>query len=51
MWTGERGYNLMAVPYMGDFGELAENLKLYREAYKNARHGDQGSRIMVALHL
>ena len=50
IWTGEQGYNLMVVPYLGDFGELAENINLYRQAYRNAGHGEQGG-IMMAIHL
>ena len=50
IWTGERGYNLMVVPYLGDFGELAENIKLYREAYRESGHGERGG-IMMAMHM
>src|SRR5437879_13195139 len=38
VWTGERGYNLMVVPYLGEHHELAEKLQLYRQAYRDHGH-------------
>lgn len=37
-WAGEQGYGLMVVPYLSDFDRLAENLRLYREAYRAGGH-------------
>jgi alkanesulfonate monooxygenase SsuD/methylene tetrahydromethanopterin reductase-like flavin-dependent oxidoreductase (luciferase family) len=53
VWTGERGYNLMVVPYLGEHHELAEKLDLYRRAYRD--HGHEARRgpgeVMMVLHL
>ena len=50
VWTGERGYNLMVVPYIGEHGELAEKLHLYRRARRESGHVGEGEVLMV-LHL
>jgi alkanesulfonate monooxygenase SsuD/methylene tetrahydromethanopterin reductase-like flavin-dependent oxidoreductase (luciferase family) len=53
VWTGERGYNMMVVPYLGEHHELAEKLQLYRQAYRD--HGHEARRgpgeVMMVLHL
>ena len=53
VWTGERGYNLMVVPYLGEHHELAEKLQLYRQAYRD--HGHEARKgpgeVMMVLHL
>jgi len=53
VWTGEHGYNLMVVPYLGEHHELAEKLQLYRRAYRE--HGHEAARgpgeVMMVLHL
>jgi natural product biosynthesis luciferase-like monooxygenase protein len=53
VWTGERGYDLMVVPYLGEHHELAEKLRLYRDAYR--AHGHEAARgpgqVMMVLHL
>lgn len=48
-WAGEQGYNMMVVPYIGDYDELAEHLHLYRSAYDES--GAPGKpRVMMVLH-
>src|SRR5206468_353774 len=42
VWAGERGYNMMVVPYLGEHHELAEKLQLYRQAYRD--HGHEARR-------
>jgi len=53
VWTGERGYNLMVVPYLGEHHELAEKLQIYRQAYRD--HGHEARKgpgeVMMVLHL
>ena len=53
VWAGERGYNMMVVPYLGEHHELAEKLELYRQAYRV--HGHEAARgpgeVMMVLHL
>jgi natural product biosynthesis luciferase-like monooxygenase protein len=53
VWAGERGYNMMVVPYLGEHHELAEKLQLYRQAYRD--HGHEARRgpgeVMMVLHL
>ena len=53
VWTGERGHNMMVVPYLGEHHELAEKLDLYRTAYR--QHGHEARRgpgeVMMVLHL
>ena len=53
VWTGERGYNLMVVPYIGEAHELAEKIHLYRQAYRD--HGHEARRgpgeVMMVFHL
>lgn len=51
-WTGEQGYHLMCVPYLGEHHELAEKLHAYRDAYRS--HGHEATRageVMMVLHL
>jgi alkanesulfonate monooxygenase SsuD/methylene tetrahydromethanopterin reductase-like flavin-dependent oxidoreductase (luciferase family) len=50
VWAGERGYNLMVVPYIGEHQELAEKLHLYRQAYREHGHAGEGE-VMMVLHL
>src|SRR5581483_9354968 len=48
-WAGEQGYFLMVVPYLGDYEELSEHIRLYRDAYR--RSGASGEpRVMMVLH-
>lgn len=48
---GERGYNLMVVPYLAPYEELKENIDLYREAYRKAGHGEvKPEQIMMVFH-
>lgn len=49
--AGKLGSNLMVVPYLADFHELARLLDLYRQAYKAAGHPASGGRIMMVFHL
>lgn len=51
VWTGQQGYKLMCVPYLGDFHELAEKLDLYRKAYLDAGHPPDQMEIMMVFHL
>src|SRR5262245_4035309 len=37
-WTGQKGYHLMCVPYLGEHHELAEKLHLFRQAYRYHGH-------------
>ncbi len=52
VWTGERGYHMMVVPYLGEHHELAEKLGLYRTAYRELGHEAKGpGEAMMVLHL
>ncbi|MEK7878764.1 MAG: LLM class flavin-dependent oxidoreductase [candidate division NC10 bacterium] len=52
VWAGERGYNLMVVPYIGEHQELAERLHLYRQAYRERGRGNgKEGEVMMVLHL
>lgn len=50
VWAGERGFNLMVVPYLADYQHLAELIGLYQRAYQAHGHGESGE-IMLVLHL
>jgi alkanesulfonate monooxygenase SsuD/methylene tetrahydromethanopterin reductase-like flavin-dependent oxidoreductase (luciferase family) len=48
-WAGEQAYYLMVVPYLANHQELAENIKVYRDAYRQS--GAPGEpRVMMVQH-
>ncbi len=50
-WAGKMGYNLMIVPYLGNFAELKEHIELYKEAYESNGHGKvTPDNFMMVLH-
>jgi natural product biosynthesis luciferase-like monooxygenase protein len=53
VWAGERGYNLMVVPYIGEHHELAEKIELYRKAYRERGHEARRGpgEILMVFHL
>lgn len=49
--AGRLGRNLMVVPYLADYDELAANIELYKKAYREAGHGEvRRDQIMTVLH-
>ena len=46
--AGERGFNLMLVPFAGP--QMREAIRVYREAWREARHPGQG-RIALGFHM
>jgi natural product biosynthesis luciferase-like monooxygenase protein len=51
VWAGQQGMNLMAVPYLADYEKLKENIKLYKDSYREAGHGEaQPEQIALGLH-
>lgn len=50
IWAGQRGFNLMVVPYLADYAHLAELIGKYKQAYQENGHGESGQ-IMLILHL
>lgn len=52
IYTGEKGFNLMIVPYLGDFDHIAGNIELYRKSYRENGHGEvKGSQIVAVQHM
>lgn len=51
VWAGEQGYNLMIVPYLSAFADVAENLRAYKESYARAGHGPHGGKVQMSFHL
>lgn len=50
-WAGKMGYNLMVVPYLGEYAELKEHMELYRHAYESNGHGKvTPDNFMMVLH-
>ena len=48
-WAGEQGHYMMVVPYIGDYDELEEHIRLYRDSFKaSGRPGKP--RVMLVLH-
>lgn len=48
--AGRIGANLMVVPYLADYDELAEMIELYRSTYRASGHPETGGKIMMVLH-
>lgn len=49
-WAGEQGYGLMVVPYLSDFDDLAENLRLYRTTFRGSA-GAEPPPVSVVMHM
>lgn len=51
-WAGQQGFHLMSVVLLADFNLLCERLNLYRNAYREAGHGEvRGDQIMLGYPL
>lgn len=49
--AGKNGFNLMVVPYLAPYEELHENIERYKQAYREAGHGEvTRDQIMMVLH-
>ncbi|MGH7899486.1 MAG: LLM class flavin-dependent oxidoreductase [Candidatus Binatia bacterium] len=48
--AGHRGWNIMAVPYLGTLAELEERIGWYHAALREAGHGIEDFQIMVNYH-
>ncbi len=50
-WAGKQGHNMMVVPYLAKFEDLAANLKLYRDTFW-ASHPEKTLRpVQMSVHL
>ncbi|HEY7065345.1 MAG TPA: LLM class flavin-dependent oxidoreductase [Chloroflexota bacterium] len=49
-WAGQMGYNLMFVPYVSDFQNLAKLIQLYRDSWKAAGHPPGQERVAFSAH-
>ena len=49
-WAGKMGYNLMFVPYVSDFEQLAGLIRLYRESWKAAGHPPGQEKVAFSAH-
>jgi alkanesulfonate monooxygenase SsuD/methylene tetrahydromethanopterin reductase-like flavin-dependent oxidoreductase (luciferase family) len=49
-WAGRMGYNLMFVPYVSDFEELAGLIRLYRQSWQAAGHAPGQERLAFSAH-
>lgn len=50
IWTGEKGYNLMAIPFIQPSEKARDHIKLYRETFA-ANHPDKQSQVTMVFHL
>lgn len=50
VWTGEKGYNLMAIPFIQPAERVRDNVKLYRDAFA-ANHPGKQSQVTMVFHL
>jgi natural product biosynthesis luciferase-like monooxygenase protein len=50
VWAGQRGYNLMIVPYAGDMRKVREMVRAYRDAWRDAGHRPGTEQIQASLH-
>jgi len=50
VWAGQRGYNLMIVPYAGDMRKVREMVRAYRDAWRDAGHPPGREQIQTSLH-
>jgi natural product biosynthesis luciferase-like monooxygenase protein len=48
--AGQRGYNMMIVPYAGSIERSRDLVKVYRQAWRDAGHPPGAEQIQVALH-
>jgi len=49
-WAGKMGYNLMFVPYVSDFENLAGLIRLYREAWAAGGHPPGQEQVTFSAH-
>ena len=50
VWAGQRGYNLMIVPYAGDMRKVGEMVRAYRDAWRDAGHPPGTEQVQTSLH-
>jgi natural product biosynthesis luciferase-like monooxygenase protein len=50
VWAGQRGYNLMIVPYAGDMRKVREMVRAYRAAWRDAGHTPGAEQVQTSLH-
>ncbi len=49
--AGKNGFNLMVVPYIGPYDEIKADIEAYKQAYREAGHGEPSKeQIMVVMH-
>jgi alkanesulfonate monooxygenase SsuD/methylene tetrahydromethanopterin reductase-like flavin-dependent oxidoreductase (luciferase family) len=49
--AGKNGFNLMIVPYLGEFEHVRECIALYEDAWKAAGHAGKRGKVMMVMHL
>jgi natural product biosynthesis luciferase-like monooxygenase protein len=49
-WAGRMGYNLMFVPYVSDFEQLAGLIRLYRESWRAGGHPPGAEKVTYSAH-
>jgi natural product biosynthesis luciferase-like monooxygenase protein len=50
VWAGQRGYNVMVVPYAGSMERVRDLVRAYREAWRAAGHSPGGEQVQSSLH-
>jgi alkanesulfonate monooxygenase SsuD/methylene tetrahydromethanopterin reductase-like flavin-dependent oxidoreductase (luciferase family) len=50
IWAGQRGYNIMIVPYAGNLERTRELVQAYRDAWRDAGHPPGAEQIQTSLH-
>jgi natural product biosynthesis luciferase-like monooxygenase protein len=50
VWAGQRGYNLMIVPYAADMRKMREMVRAYRDAWRDAGHPAGAEQVQSSLH-
>lgn len=49
--AGKNGFNLMVVPYLGEFDHVRECVGLYQDAWRAAGHPGKSGKILMVMHL
>jgi len=50
IWAGQRGYNVMIVPYAGSMQKVRDMVRAYREAWREAGHPPGREQVQSSLH-
>jgi len=50
VWAGQRGYNVMVVPYAGSMARVRDMVRAYREAWREAGHAPGAEQVQSSLH-